>query len=198
VLRKYRDNAVDYIANKDESKRTALEQSAEPRRLHAAREKRGFKNYDLAHKLKIEAIDRSLTKQGLTKDMTDARRFGQHIADKSKLPTHAQAKVKFEHELALIIAERAHNDPNVFAKDPDAVSKVLANFQNIEVLKQYPVAIEAMFSRCGQEVPLELRVDNVEMHEEVVAEEPHEEEITAPENDVQAEVDNNKEISERS
>ena len=49
-----------YIINSDEKKRTAIEQNAEPRRIHNARIERGDLNYDIVKKLENDAAHLSL------------------------------------------------------------------------------------------------------------------------------------------
>ena len=71
---------MEYITQKDARKRDAIEMNGEPAILWAARTKRGDKNYaDLALKLSYEAGDIACAKNGLPKEMTMERRWGNHI-----------------------------------------------------------------------------------------------------------------------
>ena len=57
---KYTDDPLKYIISSDEKKRTAIEQNAEPRRIHEARTKRGDLNFDIVKKLQNDAVHFSL------------------------------------------------------------------------------------------------------------------------------------------
>ena len=79
VRRKYAADPEKYIKGKDERHRDAIEMNGEPRRLWAARTKRGDKNHDLVTKILYDAAHAALEKQGLHREMTAERRFGNHI-----------------------------------------------------------------------------------------------------------------------
>ena len=82
MLENYKDDVTGYIVKNDERKRETIEYHGDPRRLWAAREARGEKNFkDLDRYLFLKAVDIGLTKQGLTKEMTKERRFGTHITN---------------------------------------------------------------------------------------------------------------------
>ena len=71
---------------KDNQKRDAIEMNGDPVRIWNARTRRGDKNYKcLAQHLEYQAIDIALTKKGLSREMTDERRWGKHIKDHSML-----------------------------------------------------------------------------------------------------------------
>ena len=86
VQHKYSQDPLPYILGKDNRKRDAIEMNGEPTRIWNARTRRGDKNYKcLAQFLEVKAIDVALTKMGLSREMTEERRWGKHIKDHSQL-----------------------------------------------------------------------------------------------------------------
>ena len=157
---KYKKDITLYIIKNDERKREAIEQSADPKRIWAARKARGHKNFkDLDRYIFKLACDIGLSKQGLVKEMTKERRFGTHIKNEnmSRKSTYQKG---VEEELAKQISIYVEEDPDCFVNDRDSRDKLLARFElDRTVLKQYPNAITAMFVRTGDQVPADLYIE---------------------------------------
>ena len=132
--------------------------NGEPTRIWNARTRRGDKNYEcLAKFLELKAIDIALTNLGLSREMTEERRWGKHIKDHSQLQ-HDQYRQPVEQELAKRIDEHVRlEDPDCFVNNKDARDKLLALFKiDRTVLKKYPHAVRAMFVTFGESIPEDL------------------------------------------
>ena len=135
VLRRYAEDPVAYIKKKDDRHRDAIEMNGEPRRLWAARSKRGEKNHDLAMKIRYDAAHAALEKQGLHREMTMDRRFGNHIKrfEQTQASYYQQG---YEKEIAFQLYEHAKTDPNIFVNERETVDILLKEFkEDITILK---------------------------------------------------------------
>ena len=139
--------------------------NGEPRRLWEARTKRGDKNHDIATKILYDAAHVALENQGLHREMTMERRRGDHIK-RYEQTQQSYYRAGFEKEIANNLNQYVKEDPDIFIKEPrETVDKILKEFQlDITILKQYPLVIDAMFTKLGVEVPENLIIEK-ELHE---------------------------------
>lgn len=131
--------------------------NAEPRIIWEARTRKGHKNYaDLARKIKYEALDVALTRQGLPKEMTKERRFGYQISQDRLDPDNYRRG--YREELIRIIDNYCKEDPDVFVNNLAARDTLLAEMEESKIiLKEKPAILNAMFTRVNQEIPAEIR-----------------------------------------
>ena len=126
VRRQHAADPEKYIKGKDDRNRDAIEMHGEPRRLWAARTKRGDKNHDLVTTIVAEAAHVALERQGLHREMTKERRFGNHIK-RFEQTQAAYYREGYEHQLASDLYDRVQQDPNLFVGEaPESVAKLLA------------------------------------------------------------------------
>jgi hypothetical protein len=77
ILRRHKNNPMAYILGTDARKREAIENSGEARRIHKAREAKGFKNYkNIADVIKREASNLALNKLGIVRGIAEDRNRG--------------------------------------------------------------------------------------------------------------------------
>lgn len=134
---KYTDDPLKYIINSDEKKRTAIEQNAEPRRIHQARTKRGDLNFDIVKKLQNDAVHLSLESQGLHREMTKERRNGE-----VKAPDRQVAQQKFEVELARQIQSLLESGKSLQSSDCQRLLEMIKDKTN---LKEFPQVIQTLY-----------------------------------------------------
>jgi hypothetical protein len=85
VRRKYGADPVTYIIANDVRKKEAMQRNEEPRRIQKAREAKGRSNFkNIADQILNEAADISLKAHGFSREMTDARRFGNQTVSQSQ------------------------------------------------------------------------------------------------------------------
>ena len=104
-----------------------------------------------------EAANEALEKQGLSREMTAERRFGNHIK------SHEQATESYYHQsyvqtLAEKLEQHVKNDPKVFVNEsPKQIKRVLKQFGGkITLLKSYPEVTKAIYAKLGEPIPEEL------------------------------------------
>lgn len=117
VMLKYSENPVTYIKAHDDRKRDSIEMNAEPYRIRNARTRKGDRNYqNLADHIIYQAVDLALKKKGMPREMTDERRWGQHIKNSKMLDRNFYQK-DFEEELCKQLHTMCCENPRVFAQE---------------------------------------------------------------------------------
>jgi len=124
----YKADIKKYIVKNDERKREVIESQGQPKRIHAARTARGHNNFkDLAQYIYHKALDVGLANQGLSKEMTKERRFGNHLV-KENMSRKSTYQKGVEEELARQIAAYVKEKPSCFVQDVLARDKLLSRF----------------------------------------------------------------------